>query len=314
MPKKKKVVEEKTDKKSAKEVINALNKQFGFTALNYADKIAERPRLRFKQELLNKLTGGGITAGQFSTIWGGPGSGKTSVVLDLIAEAQKDGKVCVYCDLEHSYNPVWAKKRGIDTAKLIYGDFKNAEQPMDAIIAFCQAQVADLIVIDSIHGLSPKSEQADKGGVEKSVEDDSMALLARKLSQFFRMAAGFVSSANTAVLLVGQTRVDLGGFIKMETLSGGHALSHWNSLIVHLRRGQKADAPTATYIGEDGKKEKVIAGFNCVIKVTKSKITGCLEGAETSLPFYTEHGLQDAPIEGLTITEASKEKVNEQKV
>jgi recombination protein RecA len=313
MAKKTKVkkVEESTDKKSVKAVINALNKQFGFTALNYADKIEERPRLMFKQKTLNELTGGGVPAGQFTTIWGSSGSGKTSIVLELIAEAQKEGKVCVYCDLEHSYNPTWAKARGVDTTKLIYGDFRNAEQPMDAIIAFCQAQVADLIVIDSIHGLSPKSEQQEKGGTERSVENDSMALLARKLSQFFRMAAGFVSSANTAVVLIGQTRLDLGSFVKLETLSGGHALMHWNSLIIHLRRGQKADAPTAIHIDSEGKKEKVIAGFNCVIKTTKSKITGCIEGSEVSLPFYKEHGLKDAPIEGLTITEKEKEEVKD---
>lgn len=290
---KKKEKQVKAESKNTVEVMKELNKKFGGTALNFASELEERPRLKFKQETFNKLTGGGLPCGQFSTIWGASSSGKTTVVLDLIAQAQADGKVCVYCDLEHSYSPAWASKRGVDTKKLIYGDFYNAEQPMDAIIAFCKAQVADVIVIDSIHGLSPKSEQEEKSGNEKSVGDDSMALLARKLSQFFRMASGFVSRANTAVILIGQTRMDLGSFVKLETLSGGHALLHWSSLIMHLRRGQKADAPTKSIVTPEGKKEKVIAGFNCVVKINKSKIEGCTEGNETNLPFYSEEGFKD---------------------
>ena len=282
------------DKKTMNEVLKELNKKFGRTAVNYADKLSSRERIPFKQKALNDLTGGGVPRGQFTTIWGGSSCGKSSTILDLITEAQKRGLVCVYCDLEHSYDPLWAAKHGVDTSKLIYGDFSSAEEPMDALITFCKAQVADLIIVDSIQGLSPKGEQEEKGGKEKSVEQDTMALLARKLSQFFRMAAGVVSQANTAVVLVGQTRLDLGGFIKLETLSGGHALLHWSSIILHLRRGQKADAPTTDKEDpETGKKEKVIVGFNCVIKLNKCKVSGAVEGNEMSLPFYFQHGLTD---------------------
>lgn len=216
------------DKKTIKEVIKELNKKFGRTSINFADTVKDRTRIPFKQKYLNDLTGGGVPCGQFTTIWGGSSCGKSSTILDLIAEAQKKGLTCVYCDLEHSYDPKWAAKHGVDASKLIYGDFGSAEEPMDALIAFCKAQVADLIIVDSIQGLSPKGEQEEKSGKEKSVQDDTMALLARKLSQFFRMSAGLVSQANTAVVLVGQTRMDLGGFIKLETLSGGHALLHWS--------------------------------------------------------------------------------------
>ncbi len=288
------------EKKTLNDVLKGLNKQFGHSAFQLAESVEERPRIKFKQERLNKLTGGGIPRGQFTTLWGGSSCGKTSTVYDIIAEAQKQGLVCIYGDLEHSYDPLYATKHGIDTMKLIYaGGFKNAEESMDAIITVCKAGVADLVVIDSVQGLSPKGEQEEKGGKEKSVENDTMALLARKLSQFFRMAAESVSSSNTAVILVGQTRMDLGSFIKLEQLSGGHALLHWSSLTVHFRRGQKADFPTKEIVGEDGKKEKVIVGFNCVVKVTKSKIAGATEGDSVSLPCYYGHGLTDgvAPVE-----------------
>ena len=273
-----------------------LNKRFGFEALRYADAVEPRERIEFKQGKLNALTGGGLTYGQFHCIWGGKASGKTSVVLDMIAKAQSKGKVCVYCDLEHSYNADWAKARGVDTSKLLYGDFYYAEQPLDSIIEFCKSKTVDLIIIDSIHGLSPKSEQEEKSGKEKSTENDSMALVARKLSQFFRMAAGYVSNANVCVLLIGQTRKSL-GYICLDTLSGGNALLHWCSSILNLRRGQTADAPTLNIKDESGKSKKVIIGFNCVIKVEKSKLTGCVERAEAQLPFYQHAGLQDEPLD-----------------
>jgi len=242
------------DKKTMKEVIKELNKKFGRTSINFADTVKTRTRIPFKQKYLNDLTGGGVPCGQFTTIWGGSACGKSSIVLDLIAEAQKRGLTCVYCDLEHSYDPKWAAKHGVDASKLVYGDFGSAEEPMDALIAFCKAQVADLIIVDSIQGLSPKGEQEEKSGKEKSVQDDTMALLARKLSQFFRMSAGLVSQSNTAVVLVGQTRMDLGSFIKLETLSGGHALLHWSSIILHLRRGQKCYSEDTRVVTINGPK------------------------------------------------------------
>jgi len=294
--------------KSITEIMKDLNKKFGYTAMDMAGGIKERPRIVFKQKKLNKLTKGGIPRGQFTTIWGSSSSGKTSTVLDVIAEAQAQGLTCLYCDLEHSYSPSYAAKHGVDTSKLIYGSFVGAEDSMDAIIAFTKNKVVDLVIVDSIQGLSPIGEQEEKSGKEKSTADDTMALLARKLSQFFRMSAGHVSAANTAVIMIGQARMDLGAFIKLEKLSGGNALLHWSSLIIHMRRGQKADAPTIEQVNaETGKKENVIVGFNCVIKIDKSKIEGACEGDEMSLPFYFQHGLTDGEAPAIQTTEEKPE-------
>lgn len=303
------------DGRTAKDIMKEMNKKLGYDALSFGSSLKKRTFLPFPQARLNDLLGGGVPRGLFTCFWGGKSCGKSSDIADLAAETQRNGGVVVYCDLEHSFDIQWAEKRGIvlDGESFIYGDFSMAEDPLDAVIQFCNSQAADLIIIDSIHGLSPKNELVEgKSEKQRSVSDDSMALVARKLSQFFRMAAGPVSRANTAVVLIGQTRMDLGAFIKLETLSGGHALLHWCSIIVHQRRGQKADAPTMKVADpETGKKEEVIIGFDAVFKVTKSKVTGCYEDAELHLPFYKTRGLQNATIPADQLTEEDQGYIEE---
>jgi RecA/RadA recombinase len=171
---------------------------------------------------------------------------------------------------------------------------------MDTVIKLCKEKVADVIVLDSIQGLSPHGEQYEgKADKERSVQDDTMALLARKLSQFFRMATPFISDAKCALLLIGQSRMDLGSFIKMETLSGGHALMHNSRLILRIRRGQGADAPTekrpTEKITEKGKPEmkSIPIGFDLVVHVNKSQIQGCTEGDEVHVPFLFNSGIKE---------------------
>jgi RecA/RadA recombinase len=269
-------------------------------SIKYADTIEERARLSFGYKCLDKLTGGGIPEGTYTTIWGGKGCAKTTIVLDLIAKAQKAGKQCVYINGERSYDPVWAKKRGVDVESLVVVDVEMIEQGLDTIIKLCRDKVADLIVLDSIHGLAPKGELYEgKAEKEKSVEQDTMALRARKLTQFFEMATSYVANAKCAIILIGQSRMDLGGFIKLETLTGGHALMHFSRLILRVRRGQKADAPTEKRptgkITEKGKEEMeaVQIGFDLVVHVDKAQIPGCTELSEIHVPFYFETGIKE---------------------
>jgi RecA/RadA recombinase len=279
--------------------LRELNKSLGKESIKYANTIEERNRLSFGHKSLDKLTGG-IPAGTYITIWGGKGSGKSTIVLDLIANTQKLDKVCVYINGERSYDPVWAKKRGVNTEKLIVIDVETIEEGLDCIIKLCREKVADLIIFDSIHGLAPKGELYEgKAEKEKSVEQDTMALRARKLTQFFEMATSFVADAKCAVVLIGQSRMDLSGFIKLETLTGGHALMHFSRLILRVRRGQGADAPTekreTEEIDEKGKKvkETVKIGFDLVVHVDKSQLQGCTEGNAIHLPFYFLEGIKE---------------------
>lgn len=289
------ISQERRDKLNA--TLREINKIMP-DSVKYANTIEEKSRISFGYKCLDKLTNGGILCGNFTTIWGSKGCGKSTIAYKMIATAQKEGKIAVYLDIERSYDPIWAQQFGVNVGDLVIVSIKTAEEALDTIIKLCRAKTVDLIVLDSIQGLTPKQENYEgRGEKERSVEDDSMALLARKLSQFFRMATASVAEAKCAVLLIGQSRMDLSSFIKMETLSGGHALLHNSRLILRVRRGQKADAPSEKIeineVDEKGKKikERVQLGFDLVIHVDKSQINGCIEGQEIHIPFYYKDGI-----------------------
>jgi recombination protein RecA len=223
-------------------------------------------------------------------LWGNKSSTKTTLSYLIIAQAQKKGKTCLYIDLENSFDKVWAEKMGIDLNKLFIARFPIAEEAFDSIIKLANEKCVDLIVLDSIQSLSPKGEKETKTGKERSVEDDTMALLARKLSQFFRMTAHGVAKGKVAMLLIGQARTDLGSFIKLDALSGGHALQHWSSITLKAYRGSKADAPRYKF-KVDGKSKEIIIGFSLNIKIEKTKVSGTApESSVVTLPFYYEYG------------------------
>jgi hypothetical protein len=178
----------------------------------------------------------------------------------------------------------------------------TAEEAMDSIKKMAVDKVADLVVVDSIQAMSPKGEQETKKGKKKSIENDEMALLARKLGKFFRVTSADVFNAKMAVYLIGQVRQNLGGFFAFADLSGGNALKHWMSICTFSRKGQKADAPTKKekkeIIAPDGTKHKktvtTVLGFDCVLKMVKSHISDSVrEGEDIHLPFYFETGFKE---------------------
>lgn len=282
-----------------------LNKKFGKTSIKFANTIEARGRIPFKNKHLTAFTGGGIPTGTYTCIWGSKGCAKTTMVLDLISVVQKSGGTCAYVNGERSYDPIWAQKRGVDTEKLIVIDVETLEEGLDIVIKLCREKVADLIIFDSLHGIAPKGELYEgKAQTEKSVSQDTMALRARKLTQFFEMATAFVAEAKCAVILIGQSRMDLSGFVKLETLTGGHALLHNCRLIIKLRRGQGADAPvTKEKIkvkelndeGDEIEKTKTVetkVGFDLVLKIEKSQISDCVEGQDMHIPFFFAEGIK----------------------
>ncbi len=277
----------------AKKIMNEINRKVGKPVLKMASEELPLERIPFGNKHLDKLTGGGIPHRRFNIIWGPKSAGKTTLCYKLIAEAQKQGKVCALIDMERTFDPIWAQKMGVNLEELILiNEFNSAEEAMDAFISITRSKGIDLVVLDSIQALSPKGEQETKKGVEKSLEDDTMALLARKLSQFFRIASGSVYSSNVAIVLVGQARTNLGGFIAFDQLSGGHALHHWSTLTLQVRRGAKSDNPVKK-VTVDGKKEEVTLGFSCNIKLEKRKVSSEVEGSEVKIPFYYEDGFRE---------------------
>jgi len=288
--KKKEKKEEKISKQILlKKSLLEINKKYGIDTVHFASSEKEWEKISFGIPKVDEILGGGIARGRFSVIWGSPGSGKSTMAHYLTAQAQREGKTVYYIALE-PFDSVRAEQFGVDLSKLIIGRFPIAEQSLDSIIKLTKEKLVDLIILDSVHSLSPKSEQEDKKG-EKSLESDSMALLARKLSQFFRMAGDSVFRANTAVLLIGQTRTSI-GFIAIEQLTGGSALKHNSVLTLHARRGQKVDAPKATK-EVNGKKVVEIIGFNMVLTIQKTQTPGTKpELTKIHLPYYFESGFE----------------------
>lgn len=278
-------------KKTAREI----NKEHGLDTLHFANEHPDIERIPFGMKEFDDLTGGGIPHGNFFTVWGAPGCGKSTIAHMLTASAQNQGKLAYYIALE-PYDQARAIQFGVNVDSLMIGQFPKAEQSLDTIIEFSRKRLVDFIILDSIHSLSPEGEQEDKKG-EKSVADDTMALLARKLSQFFRMAIDPVKRGNVAVLMIGQTRMNLGGYVVIEKLSGGNALHHYSKGILQMSKGQKADAPTEKKAtgdltpGGNTSYETVQIGFDCSIKINKCQIEGMSsEGTNLHLPYYYDTG------------------------
>lgn len=279
-----------------KKIMNETNRTAGRTVIKFASEEVAPLRARFKNKYINELTGGGFVHNRFNIIWGAKSAGKTTLCYDVIAKAQEDGKICAFIDIEGTFDPQWATKMGVNLSTLILGaGYKNAEEAMDDFIKFVKSGAIDLIILDSIQAMSPRGEQETKKGVDKSLTDDTMALLARKLSQFFRMSASGVYESKTCIVLVGQARTNLGGFIAFDQLSGGHALHHWSSMTMQISRGAKADSPTRK-VTINGKKVEEIIGFPCKIKLEKRKVESKVEGTEIVVPFYYEDGFREEEV------------------
>lgn len=274
-------------------VMKDINKKMGSEVIKEASKAETREKIPTGVPEIDKLIGGGIVRGLTTTVWGSKGSSKTSLVYSTIASAQKLGLISVYIDVERAFDKDRAKVFGVDTSSptFMYVTCNTAEEVMDVIIKLCRENVVDLIALDSVQGMSAHGEQfAGKAETEKSVSEDTIALLARKMSQFFRIVIPYLSDAKCALMLIAQARMDLGSFIKMETLSGGNALAHNSRLIMKFRHGQNVDSPVKKVKNDEGKTENIKIGYDLVAHVDKSQITGCIEGSELHIPYYFESG------------------------
>ena len=240
---------------------------------------------------MDEATGGFLIHGGFVCVWGGKGSAKTTLALKTAARAQREGKIVAWLAGEN-YDVERMKWAGINMEELQLVQVPQAEMFLDIIIDFARNKLVDVIILDSIHSLSPKAEQEDKHGV-KSTADYSMGLLARKLSQFFPMAIDAIKRSKIAVLLIGQTRMNI-GYIAFEHLSGGNALLHNCRLILKLSRGPQDEAPKRiTYVEDGDKKKRVeeIIGFSTNFRFDAVQVSHCKpERTIISVPYYFESG------------------------
>jgi recombination protein RecA len=174
---------------------------------------------------------GGIPRGRITEIYGPESSGKTTLTLHIIAEAQKTGGYAAFIDAEHAMDPEYAKKLGVDTDNLLISQPDTGEQALDITETLVRSGALDIIVIDSVAALVPKAE------LDGDMGDSHMGLHARLMSQALRKLTGSVSKSKTSVIFINQIRHKIGVmFGSPETTTGGNALKFYASVRLDIRR------------------------------------------------------------------------------
>jgi recombination protein RecA len=174
---------------------------------------------------------GGVPRGRVTEIYGPEASGKTTMALHVIAEAQKAGGIAVFIDAEHALDPVYAQKLGVRTDELLISQPDTGEQALEIAETLVRSGAADVVVIDSVAALVPKAE------LEGEMGDPQMGLQARLMSQALRKLTGIISKSQTAMIFLNQLRQKIGVFMgNPETTTGGNALKFYASVRLEVRR------------------------------------------------------------------------------
>lgn len=208
---------------------------------------------------------GGIPKGRIIEIYGPESSGKTTLTLHVIAECQKKGGTAAFIDAEHALDPQYARNLGVDIDKLIVSQPDNGEQGLDIAEALVRSGAVDLVVVDSVAALVPKTE------IEGAMGDATIGLQARLMSQAMRKLSGVISKTNSTVIFINQLREKIGiMFGSPETTTGGKALKFYSSVRLDIRKFDVIKQKEETSAG--GKKEDVIIGNKVRVKVVKNKV------------------------------------------
>lgn len=174
---------------------------------------------------------GGIPRGRIIEIYGPESSGKTTLTLHIMAEAQNMGGVAAFIDAEHALDPVYAKKLGVDIDNLIISQPDTGEQALEITEALVRSGAVDIVIVDSVAALVPKAE------IEGEMTDQSIGLQARLMSKALRKLAGAISKSNTTVVFINQLREKIGVmFGNPETTTGGRALKFYSSVRLDIRK------------------------------------------------------------------------------
>jgi recombination protein RecA len=177
------------------------------------------------------LGGAGIPRGRITELYGPESSGKTTLALHVIANAQRAGGVAAFIDAEHALDTTWAKRLGVDVSGLLVSQPDTGEQALDIVEMLVSSNSVDMIVVDSVAALTPKAE------IEGEMGDSHMGLQARLMSQAMRKLTSIISKSKTALVFINQIRMKIGVmFGNPETTTGGKALKFYSSVRIDLRR------------------------------------------------------------------------------
>ncbi len=202
---------------------------------------------------------GGIPKGRIIEIYGPESSGKTTLALHMVAEAQKRGGLAAFIDAEHALDPDYAKKIGVNLEDMLISQPDSGEQALDITETLVRSNALDLIVIDSVAALTPRAE------IEGEMGDSHMGLHARLMSQALRKLTGIVSKSHTTIIFINQIRMKIGVvFGNPETTPGGNALKFYASIRIEVRRSaqiKNADKVVGNRVKAKIVKNKVAAPF-----------------------------------------------------
>ena len=258
-----------TDSKKQKALAAALSqieRQFGKGAMmRLGDSPQEQiPSISTGSLGLDIALGiGGLPRGRVVEIYGPESSGKTTLALQVIAEAQKTGGTCAFIDAEHTLDPLYARNLGVNIDDLLVSQPDTGEQALEICDMIVRSGAVDVVVIDSVAALTPKAE------IEGEMGDHHVGLQARLMSQALRKMTGNINNSNTLVVFINQIRIKIGVmFGSPETTTGGNALKFYSSVRLDIRR-----------IGAIKDGDEVI-GNETRVKVIKNKIASPFKQAE----------------------------------